>query len=78
MRNTWFIPSTGLLETWLKRCGFRDVRIADVSVTSPDEQRRTEWMFFESLADFLDPDDSTLTIEGHPAPRRATLIARCP
>ena len=78
MRNTWFIPSTGLLETWLKRCGFRDVRVADVSATGPDEQRRTDWMHFESLADFLDPGDSSLTVEGHPAPRRATLIARCP
>lgn len=78
MRNTWFIPSTGLLKTWLRRCGFRDIRVVDVSVTSLEEQRSTEWMHFESLADFLDPDDPSLTVEGHPAPRRATLVARYP
>jgi tRNA (mo5U34)-methyltransferase len=32
-------------------------------------------MTFQSLADFLDPDDSSKSIEGYPAPRRAILIA---
>jgi tRNA (mo5U34)-methyltransferase len=32
-------------------------------------------MTYESLADFLDPNDDTQTIEGHPAPVRAILIA---
>ena len=39
------------------------------------EQRRTEWMRFHSLADFLDPENPTLTVEGLPAPRRAIVIA---
>jgi hypothetical protein len=34
---------------------FIDVRIVDACVTSTEEQRRTEWMTTESLADFLDP-----------------------
>jgi tRNA (mo5U34)-methyltransferase len=75
MRNVWFIPTTALLRTWLERCGFRSVEIVDVTTTSLDEQRATAWMRFESLADFLDPADMSLTIEGHPAPRRAVLIA---
>lgn len=75
MRNVWFIPTTTLLETWLSRAGFRSVRTVDVTVTSVEEQRATPWMTFESLADFLDPADSELTIERHPAPRRAVLVA---
>jgi tRNA (mo5U34)-methyltransferase len=55
-----------------------DVRIADVSVTSIEEQRRTEWMITESLEQFLDPADHSKTIEGYPAPMRAVLIATKP
>ncbi len=76
MRNVWFIPSPGMLEIWLKRSGFSKVDIVDITPTTPAEQRRTPWMRFESLADFLDPDDSSRTIEGHPAPLRAVTIAR--
>jgi tRNA (mo5U34)-methyltransferase len=54
------------------------VRIADVCVTTTEEQRRTEWMITESLADFLDPNDHSKTVEGYPAPLRAVLIARKP
>ena len=75
MRNVWFIPSPQTLSGWLQRCGFRDVRIVDVCTTTTDEQRATEWMKFESLADYLDPSDQSRTKEGHPAPRRAILTA---
>lgn len=75
MRNVWFIPSIPMLERWLYRTGFRDINIVDVSTTMPQEQRQTEWMTFESLSEFLDPSDSTKTIEGHPAPVRALLTA---
>lgn len=78
MRNVYFIPSTGALKNWLEKCGFVDVRIADYSVTSTDEQRRTSWMTSESLAEFLDPNDPTKTIEGYPAPLRAVLVATKP
>ncbi|MEW8068099.1 MAG: DUF1698 domain-containing protein, partial [Candidatus Thiodiazotropha endolucinida] len=44
--------------------------------TTIEEQRATEWMRFESLADYLDPADRSLTIEGYPAPRRAVFVAR--
>ena len=47
-------------------------------VTSLDEQRRTDWMTSESLAEFLDPNDRSKTIEGYPAPLRAVLTAKNP
>ncbi|MDH3543906.1 MAG: tRNA 5-methoxyuridine(34)/uridine 5-oxyacetic acid(34) synthase CmoB [Desulfuromonadales bacterium] len=75
MRNVWFLPSTKTMLLWLRRCGFKDVACVDISRTSVKEQRRTEWMKFESLADFLDPKDHTKTIEGHPAPLRAIFTA---
>ena len=63
---------------WLEKCGFIDVRIVDACVTSTEEQRRTEWMTTESLADFLDPQDQRKTVEGYPAPLRAVIIATKP
>ncbi len=78
MRNVYFIPSTGALKGWLEKCGFEDVRIVDYSRTTTDEQRRTDWMVTGSLAEFLDPDDSSKTVEGYPAPLRAVLVARKP
>ncbi|CAX55335.1 tRNA 5-methoxyuridine(34)/uridine 5-oxyacetic acid(34) synthase CmoB [Erwinia pyrifoliae] len=78
MRNIYFIPSAGALKNWLEKCGFVDVRIVDHSFTSIDEQRRTSWMTSESLAEFLDPNDATKTLEGYPAPLRAVLVATKP
>ena len=75
MRNVWFIPSPPTLVQWLRRCGFDAVRVLDVTVTSTEEQRATDWMRFESLSDYLDPDDRSKTVEGYPAPRRAILLA---
>ena len=75
MRNVWFLPSCETLCSWLERCGFVNVRIVDVTKTSTQEQRSTDWMQFQSLADFLDPDDPEKTIEGYPAPTRAIAIA---
>ncbi len=75
MRNVWFLPSIAALTLWLQRCGFTDITCVDINRTSTKEQRRTEWMSFESLADYLDPQDPHKTIEGHPAPLRATFVA---
>jgi tRNA (mo5U34)-methyltransferase len=47
----------------------------DVSLTTTQEQRSTDWMRFQSLADFLDPADNGRTCEGYPAPRRALVLA---
>ncbi len=75
MANVWFLPSVAALTNWLARAGFKNIRCVDVNQTSIEEQRRTDWMTFHSLEDFLDPTDLNLTAEGLPAPRRATLIA---
>ncbi|MGX5913430.1 tRNA 5-methoxyuridine(34)/uridine 5-oxyacetic acid(34) synthase CmoB [Aliidiomarina sp. Khilg15.8] len=76
MRNVWFLPSTAALSLWLRRSGFTDISVVDVSSTSLDEQRKTEWMENLSLQDFLDPSDNNKTIEGYPAPKRAVITAR--
>ncbi|MCP4488877.1 MAG: tRNA 5-methoxyuridine(34)/uridine 5-oxyacetic acid(34) synthase CmoB [Gammaproteobacteria bacterium] len=78
MRNVWFIPSAAELKRWLKRCGFINVSIVDISITKLEEQRSTEWMQFESLVDCLQADNHDLTVEGLPAPKRAILIAEKP
>ena len=75
MRNVWFVPSSRALALWLKRCGFRDIQIADESITSIEEQRCTPWMRYESLRESLNPDNPSLTIENLPIPKRAVLIA---
>ncbi|WMO13891.1 tRNA 5-methoxyuridine(34)/uridine 5-oxyacetic acid(34) synthase CmoB [Pseudoalteromonas piscicida] len=76
MRNVWFIPSCDALTLWLERVGFKDIKVVNKDVTSLDEQRQTPWMETESLADFLDPNDTSKTIEGYPAPLRAIFIAK--
>lgn len=76
MSNVWFIPSIKTLVRWLERCRFTNIRIIDESVTSTQEQRRSDWMPFESLQDALDPSDSSLTIEGYPAPQRVVITAQ--
>lgn len=78
MRNVWFIPSCSTLESWLKRSKFKNIKLIDVSKTTSKEQRSTEWMRYDSLKNFLDPNNSDKTIEGLPAPRRAIFIAEAP
>ena len=78
MRNVHAIPSPLALEAWLQKSGATDIQLLDVSNTTTEEQRVTEWMQFESLADFLDPNDPTQTLEGHPAPQRGIFLCRRP
>lgn len=75
MGNVWFIPSCDQLCNWLRKLGYKNIEVVDVSVTTSSEQRSTDWMRFQSLADFLDPHDSSKSIEGYPAPTRAMVIA---
>ncbi|MCG3882283.1 tRNA 5-methoxyuridine(34)/uridine 5-oxyacetic acid(34) synthase CmoB [Psychrobacter sp. Ps3] len=76
MNNVYFLPSVAALIGWLEKVGFREVRCVDIDATTIEEQRATEWMTYQSLADFLDSTDQSKTIEGYPAPKRATLIAK--
>jgi tRNA (mo5U34)-methyltransferase len=76
MRNVWEIPNIERLQRQLDQAGFTEVRIIDITQTTIDEQRATQWMTFQSLQDFLDPENSQLTIEGYPAPTRAIISAK--
>ncbi|QBH96533.1 tRNA 5-methoxyuridine(34)/uridine 5-oxyacetic acid(34) synthase CmoB [Limnobaculum zhutongyuii] len=78
MRNVYFIPSAAALVNWLEKCGFIDIRIVDVCPTTVEEQRKTDWMTSDSLAEFLDPLDHSKTVEGYPAPIRAVIVAKRP
>ncbi len=75
MNNVWFIPSVETLLSWMNKIGYTNVRCVDTNITSRQEQRATDWMQFQSLEDFLDPHDSSKTVEGHPAPMRAIILA---
>lgn len=78
MRNVYFFPSAKALKVWLEKCGFVNVRIVDENLTSTDEQRTTKWMTHNSLPNYLDENDPSKTVEGHPAPLRAILVANKP
>lgn len=71
--GTYFVPTGQCLQHWMQRTGFRDSRIFCSHPMSSEEQRKTDWMVFESYSDFIDPLDSSYTIEGYPAPCRVFL-----
>lgn len=75
MPNVHSIPGVAVLQGWMEAAGFGAVRLVDRTATSVREQRSTPWMPFESLQEALDPTDRTRTVEGHPAPVRAMLLA---
>ncbi len=73
--NVYFIPTINALKNWCYRAGFESVEVLHTMTTDKNEQRKTEWIDTQSLGDFLDPDDSTKTIEGYPAPKRVYIKA---
>ncbi|MEE9335984.1 MAG: tRNA 5-methoxyuridine(34)/uridine 5-oxyacetic acid(34) synthase CmoB [Granulosicoccaceae bacterium] len=75
MRNLYQLPSVLRVARWMEEASFSNIRCISVDVTSPFEQRTTQWMPYHSLSNALDPDNKLLTIEGLPRPRRAILIA---
>ncbi|MGH1470185.1 MAG: tRNA 5-methoxyuridine(34)/uridine 5-oxyacetic acid(34) synthase CmoB [Cellvibrionaceae bacterium] len=75
MNNVWFLPSANTLLGWLKKIGLKNPRLVNINQTSQAEQRQTEWMQFYSLEQFLDPQDNSKTVEGHPAPLRGIFVA---
>ncbi|MEJ2043621.1 MAG: tRNA 5-methoxyuridine(34)/uridine 5-oxyacetic acid(34) synthase CmoB [Reinekea sp.] len=78
MNNVWFLPTARTLAIWLEKMGFEKIRIVDESRTTAAEQRVTDWKPGQSLENYLDPNNPNKTIEGHPAPIRALLIAEKP
>lgn len=76
MRNVWFLPTIPTLTAWLRRLAFEDIRLSGPVATTQAEQRSTRFSPHPSLRDFLDPNDSSQTVEGYPAPQRAIWVAR--
>ncbi|MDF1613713.1 tRNA 5-methoxyuridine(34)/uridine 5-oxyacetic acid(34) synthase CmoB [Desulfurivibrio dismutans] len=74
--GVYFVPTAACLHNWLNRSGFKEVQLISQVPTSPEEQRRTAWMTFESYADFLDPENPQQTIEGYPSPDRVIFSAK--
>jgi len=75
MRNVWAVPGIDRLREWVKGARFKKIEVVDVSATTTSEQRSTEWMRFESLEQALEAGEQNHTVEGYPAPVRATLVA---
>src|SRR3989339_352665 len=75
MRNVWFIPTLSCLINWAHKAKFKEIEVISDSLLTNEEQRTTAWCPppFQSLDDFLNPQDRSLTIEGFPAPRRFAL-----
>jgi tRNA (mo5U34)-methyltransferase len=73
--GTYFVPTGKALENWLLRAAFTKVELFCAHPMSSAEQRRTEWMEFESYEDYISPHDPALTVEGYPAPWRVFLSA---
>lgn len=74
-RNVYFIPTKDCLINWVKRAGFKNVELVSHTKVTVEEQRKTEMMTYESLSDFLAPNDDTKTIEGYPSPYRTVVRA---
>jgi tRNA (mo5U34)-methyltransferase len=72
----YFIPTLRCLENWLKKTKYRGIKTFYTHKMTTDEQRKTEWMDFQSLGDFLDSDNPEKTIEGYPAPHRFYVYMR--
>ncbi|MDT8437860.1 MAG: tRNA 5-methoxyuridine(34)/uridine 5-oxyacetic acid(34) synthase CmoB [Wenzhouxiangellaceae bacterium] len=75
MRNVYRLPTEPRLHRWLVEAGYTGIETMDITATTTQEQRSTDWMPFHSLARALTPDGSH-TVEGHPPPLRAVVRAR--
>ena len=74
--GTYFVPTGACLCNWMKKAGFADIELFCRHPMSGAEQRRTDWMTFESYDDFITPDNPALTVEGYPAPWRIFVKGR--
>ncbi len=74
--GTYFVPTGSCLCNWMKKAGFVDIHFFFSHPMSPADQRKTEWMQFESYSDFLEKNNPQKTIEGYPAPCRVFLKGR--
>lgn len=73
MKGVYFLPTLNTLKSWLQRANFRNIEVVFNEELSTDEQRATDWAPVRSLAESLDPNDSTKTVEGYPRAHRFYL-----
>lgn len=73
--SIWFIPSISTLIIWLKKCGFKNIKMVNCLYINYIEQRNTEWAN-KSLFEYLNPQKKNKTIEGHETPMRAVFTAK--
>lgn len=71
--GTYFVPTGQCVYNWMKKAGFINIDFFCSHPMSSDEQRKTEWMTFESYSDFIQDEKPDLTVEGYPAPCRIFL-----
>jgi tRNA (mo5U34)-methyltransferase len=71
--GTYFVPTGSCLCNWMKKAGFKNISFFHSHPMSSREQRRTDWMQFESYEDFIDKNNPGKTVEGYPAPHRVFL-----
>lgn len=62
MKNVYFIPSISALKNWCASAGLVISELLHLSVTSGNEQRKTEWILGQSLRDFVE-DDSEVGLD---------------
>ncbi len=78
MPNVWFLPSCDTMIEWLRKPVFKNIRLLNVSTTTVEEQRTTEWMTFESLSEALDKNDPSTTIRATRPPCGLFLPLKSP
>jgi tRNA (mo5U34)-methyltransferase len=78
MGNARWIPTPSALHQLVESCGLTVKSVTDHGYISIAEQRSTPFAPYQSLREYLNPNDSTRTIEGCPAPRRIIAVVTEP
>lgn len=75
MRNVWFVPTEPTMRAFLDRNKFVNVETVAVNKHLAEEQRTTDWNPGPSYENFVGAENPDLTLEGHPPPYRAIILA---
>ncbi len=72
--GVWFVPTKECVINWLKRAQFKEIFCFYDEALDCTEQKPSSWAPVASLEHYLKKEDSSLTVEGYPAPRRFYLV----
>lgn len=72
-KGFYFLPTLPCLYNWLKRAGAQHIQLKEQSDFNENEQRKTSWAPFHNAADFIDKENSSMTVEGLPVVSRVLL-----